>query len=68
MNPYFETSINKAAETRRETRALLANLSLQTHQSGQDESERQFCELQPSLAGEVQKPRQSHSSCSECCS
>ena len=42
------------------TRALLANLPLQTHQSGQRESECQLRQLQPPLAGEVQKPRQSH--------
>jgi hypothetical protein len=55
MNPYFDTSIIRAAETPTgmgsEARALLANLPFHAHYGGQDESERQLRELQSTLAG-----------------
>jgi hypothetical protein len=63
MNPYFDTSIIRAAETPTrgmgsERRALLANFPFHAHYGRQEESERQLSKLQPTLAGEIQKPRQ----------
>jgi hypothetical protein len=41
-----------------EARALLTDFPFYTHYSRQDESESQLRELQPALAGEIQKPAQ----------